>query len=91
MSILIRNTNKDEAIKLFYSIFKYIKALRREYPKGHNHNLLYKEVGNSIYVKVVRGLSNKKCFDSLTGKNVRVIGASLSNQNLASGTTAFIT
>ena len=45
---------------------------------------------NSIYGKVVRGLSNKKCFDSLTGKNVRVIGTELSNKNLASGTKAFI-
>lgn len=53
-------------------------------------NLLYKEMGNSIYGNVVRGMSNKKSFDTLTGKSCRVTGTDLSNPVLASWTTAFI-
>lgn len=47
-------------------------------------NLLYKEVGNSIYGNVVRGMSNKKSFDSLTGNYVKVSATELSNPILAS-------
>lgn len=36
---------------------------RREYPKASISNLMYKEIGNSIYGSVVRGLNNKKNFD----------------------------
>lgn len=55
-------------MKPFHAIIKNIKAKRGEYPKGTVNNLIYKEMGNSIYGNVVRGLSNKKNFDSLTEK-----------------------
>jgi hypothetical protein len=44
----------------FTGIITDIQGLRRQYPKGHILNLLYKEMGNSIYGNVVRGISNKK-------------------------------
>lgn len=47
-------------------------------------------MGNSIYGNVVRGISNKQNFDSLTGKMFRVTGTELSNPILASWSTAFI-
>jgi hypothetical protein len=47
-------------------------------------NLLYKEMGNSIYGKVVRGMSNNKSFDSLTGNYVKMTATDLSNHILAS-------
>ena len=81
---------KIEVIKPFYRIIKDIQRLRRGFPKGSVNNLLYKEMGNSIYGNVVRGISNKKSFDSLTGKMFRVTGTHLSNPILASWTTAFI-
>ena len=31
-------------------------------------------MGNSLYSNVVRGLSNKKNFDSLTGQMLRITG-----------------
>lgn len=77
-------SNKYELIKPFYQIIKDLQKLRREYPKGSINNLLYKEMGNSIYGNVVRGMSNKMSFDSLTGKTFRVTGTSLSNPILAS-------
>jgi hypothetical protein len=82
---------KTEVItKPFFEIFKDIQAKRREYPKGTLYNLLYKEMGNSIYGNVVRGISNKMNFDTLTGKMFRVTGTELSNPILASWSTAFI-
>jgi hypothetical protein len=70
--------------KPFYEIIKEIQRLRGEHPKGSIQNLLYKEVGNSIYGNVVRGMSNKKSFDSLTGNYTKVTATELSNPILAS-------
>lgn len=80
----------NEKIKPFKGIIYDIQAKRRIFKKGDINNMLYKEMGNGIYGNVVRGLSNKKSFDSLTGKTLRVNGTSLSNPILASWTTAFI-
>lgn len=52
----MRITTQSETIKPFYSIIKEIQGKRKEYPKGHVLNLLYKEMGNSIYGNVVRGM-----------------------------------
>jgi hypothetical protein len=90
----IGNTTNDsktvELIQPFYKIIKEVQGMRVKYPKGSFRNLLYKEIGNSIYGNVVRGMSNKKSFDTLTGKMFRVKGTELSNPILASWTTAFI-
>lgn len=77
-------------VQPFYKIIKDIQIKRREYPKGHFMNALYKELGNGIYGNVVRGISNKKSFDTKSGKMFRVSGTELSNPILASWTTAFI-
>jgi hypothetical protein len=45
-----------EYIQPFHSIIKDIQKMRNTYPKGTINNLLYKEMGNSIYVNVVRGM-----------------------------------
>lgn len=71
------NINKVEFIQPFHTIIKEIQRLRRENPKGTIMNLLYKEMGNLIYGNVVRGLSNKKSFDNLTGKSFRLTGTDL--------------
>lgn len=76
--------DKSVVIKPFHSIIKDIQRLRREYPKGSINNLLFKEMGNSIYGNVVRGMSNKKSFDSLTGQYVKMTATELSNPILAS-------
>ena len=51
---------------------------------------MYKEIGNSIYGSIVRGMSNKRRFDIKTGTTVRVEGDDLTNPLIASWTTAFI-
>ena len=80
----------DIEIKPFLNIINDIQEKRRSFKKGTVENALYKEMGNSIYGNVVRGISNKKTFDSLTGKNFRVTATELSNPILASWITAFI-
>lgn len=77
--ITITHTSKP-----FHRIINELQAKRREYPKGHVHNALYKEMANSIYGNVVRGISNKEAFDTQTGKMLRVTGTELSNPILAS-------
>jgi hypothetical protein len=77
-------TKEPTPMKPFYEIFKNIQGKRREFPKGTINNLLYKEMGNSIYGNVVRGMSDKKSFDSLTKKMFRVKATELSNPILAS-------
>jgi hypothetical protein len=80
----------DIEIKPFQNIINDIQEKRRTFKKGTIENALYKEMGNSIYGNVVRGISNKKSFDSLTGKNFRVTATELSNPILASWITAFV-
>jgi len=76
--------NVNLTVKPFQDVIKEVQEKRREYPKGHVLNSLYKEMGNSIYGNVVRGMSNKKTFDTKTGKMYRVTGTELSNPILAS-------
>ena len=42
---IMRITTHSETIKPFYSFIKEIQGKRKEYPKGHVLNLLYKEMG----------------------------------------------
>lgn len=74
----------------FAEIIQYLQDKRRETPKGHVLNALYKELTNSIYGNVVRGIADKRSFDAQTGKTLRVNATELSNPILASWTTAFI-
>ncbi len=76
--------------KPFYEIIKEIQAKRREFPKGSVKNLLYKEIGNSIYGNTVTGMADKKRYDPQIGKTVRVEAGKLSNPILASLTTGLI-
>ena len=74
----------------FGEVINQIQAKRREFPKGTISNLMYKEIGNSIYGSVVRGMSNKRRFDIKTNTTQRVEGDNLTNPLIASWTTAFI-
>lgn len=71
-------------IKPFRSIIQTLQQKRREFPKGHIMNSLYKDLANSIYGNVVRGMSNKLTFDTKTGQMFRMTGTQLSNPILAS-------
>jgi hypothetical protein len=79
---------KDEStykvITPFGKVINEIQAKRREFPKGSINNLIYKEIGNSIYGSTVRGMGNKRRFDIKTETTVRVEGDDLTNPLIAS-------
>jgi hypothetical protein len=74
----------------FKNIITKIQNLRNSFPKGSINNLMYKEIGNSIYGSIVRGLNEKLKFDNKTGTQKRIPANFLSNPILGSWITAFI-
>lgn len=76
--------NVKREVQPFHDVIKELQLKRREYGKSHMMNSLYKELANSIYGNVVRGISNKKSFDTKTGLMIKVPGTDLSNPVLAS-------
>ena len=68
----------------FKEIISEIQSKRREHPKGTISNLMYKEIGNSIYGSVVRGMSDKRKYDNKSGKTVRMRAHFLTNPIIAS-------
>lgn len=66
-------------IKPFEVIVKRVQEKRREFTKVTINNLMYKEIGNSIYGSVVRGRSDKRKFDIKTKTTQRLTGDDLSN------------
>lgn len=70
--------------KPFASILNLVQEQRREFMKGTISNLIYKEIGNSIYGSVVRGISNKKKFDIKSKGTIRMTGDDLTNPLIAS-------
>ena len=76
--------------KPFSDIISFVQKQRREHNKGTISNLLYKEIGNSIYGSVVRGIGDKRKFDIKSKGTIRMYGDELTNPLIASWTTAFV-
>jgi hypothetical protein len=70
--------------KPFLAILKIVQEKRREHKKGTISNLMYKEIGNSIYGSVVRGIADKRKFDIKSQSVLRLKGDELSNPLIAS-------
>jgi len=77
-------TSEYNSPKPFSSILNIVQEKRREHMKGTISNLMYKEIGNSIYGSVVRGISNKKKFDIKSKGTIRMTGDELTNPLIAS-------
>lgn len=89
-----KNTENDTPkcesyITPYLAIMKGLQEKRREHPKKSFLNLLYKEIGNSIYGQTSMGISDKKAFDVKTNGYVRINGGELTNPLLASYITGF--
>jgi len=74
----------------FYGVISDLQRERKKYPKGTIENLLYKEMGNSIYGSVSKGISNKMKYDIEMGKTVRMEASKLSNPVMAAYTTSTV-
>jgi hypothetical protein len=71
-------------LKPFASIVQLVQDQRGEHAKGTISNLMYKEIGNSIYGSVVRGIGNKRKFDIKSQGTIRMGGDLLTNPLIAS-------
>ena len=82
--------SKSSKSSPFKDIIHEIQSKQREYPKGLITNLMYKEIGNSIYKSIVRGVSNKKKYDNKSKQTTQMKAHYLTNPVIASWTTAYI-
>lgn len=74
----------------FRGVIKELQSKRRESEKGTIGNALYKDLANSIYGAVVRGMSDKRKFDIKTGGMVRMNATEISNPIIASWVTGYV-
>jgi hypothetical protein len=70
--------------KPFKNCIKELQNKRVTYAKGTINNLIYKEIGNSIYGLTVKGMSNKMKYDTKTKTTIRMGSSVLSNPIIAS-------
>jgi hypothetical protein len=68
----------------FRKVIGNLQSERRKHDKGTISNLLYKEMGNSLYGSVTKGMSHKMKFDIKSNKTVRMEASDISNPILAS-------
>lgn len=68
----------------FRTVINDLQAERRKHLKGTIQNLLYKEMGNSLYGSVTKGINNKVKFDIKTNRTLRMESNDISNPILAS-------
>lgn len=76
--------------KPFFEVIRKLQLERAKHPKGSILNHLFKELANSLYGILVKGISNKMKYDIKMGRTIRMEGNDLSNPILASWVTAFI-
>lgn len=82
--------DKDVVEKVFSGCIAEIQSMRSQHPKGTISNALWKEIGNSIYGLVVRGINEKLKFDARSGEMKRMDGNELSNPLIAGWITSFV-
>lgn len=78
-----------EGYKPFRICIQELQEKRRQYPKSTIENQLYKELGNSLYGLIAKGISNKMKYDTKLGITTRVRASDLTNPILASWITSF--
>jgi hypothetical protein len=68
----------------FREVISELQSERRKHKKGTIANLLYKEMGNSIYGSVAKGISDKVRYDIKTDRMIRMEANDIANPILAS-------
>ena len=77
------------AAKPFEVVFTKLFSKRRSYRKGTLGNLLFKELGNSIYGKTAQGLKRKRVFDTRDGIRKPIPPSKITNPYIAAYTSGF--
>ena len=81
---------KNTTERPFKEFVKLVRQKRKSYAKGSLHELLWKEIGNSLYGKVAQGLGNKTTFDVQAGRNKPVPRSLVTCAYYAAYITGFI-
>lgn len=78
-------------VKPYKEIINEVQEMRSPLgPKGSLLNMLYKEIGNSIYGNISRAISEKKKYDNQSDLLLPIKAHKLSNPIIASWITAYI-
>jgi len=80
----VREGDEVYRVKPFEDCIKELQGKRVTYPKGSINNLIYKDIGNSIYGLTVKGISNNMKYDIKSKQTVRMNSGILSNPIIAS-------
>jgi len=81
--VIIPFKGKSEGERPYLDVIKFLQEERRKYPKDTLYNLLYKQLGNSIYGQTGQGLGSVKRFNSRSN-SLEDIGTSLLSNPLIS-------
>lgn len=74
----------------FEAFIAYVRHMRKTYPKKSFDELLWKEIGNSVYGKLAQGLRGKTAFDTTTGLNKKIGRSAITNAFFAAHTTGLV-
>ena len=75
---------------VFEPFVRLVRQKRTSYPKKSFEELLWKEIGNSLYGKTGQGLKERTAFDTTSGLSKKIPPSAITNPYMASHTTGFI-
>lgn len=75
---------------LFLPFVRLIREKRASYPKKSFDELMWKEIGNSLYGKTAQGLREKTAFELASGLSKDIPRSAVTNPYFAAHTTGFI-
>ena len=76
-------------VPLFKDFMTWVRKMRKSHPKKSFTELMYKEVGNSLYGKVCQGLNGQMTFDIDNGLSKKLPYTAITNPYFASYVTGF--
>lgn len=80
----------DTPLRLFEPFVSQVREKRQSYVKKSFEELLWKEIGNSLYGKLAQGLRGKSAFDTSSGLSKPIERSAITNAFFAAHTTGLI-
>lgn len=81
---------QSDSESLFLSFVRLIREKRTSYPKKSFEELMWKEIGNSLYGKTAQGLRGKTAFELASGLSKDIPRSAVTNPYFAAHTTGFV-